>query len=173
LFFLGGNCLKFTSLINGNPQQALADTRAGGPAMDETYARRIDIPIAQDPAQHYRTIRRQMAQPLRHLAWHMVSGGSSALLVTARNICWTSTSSKMLHRTILSAGFLFRTTKAFVEHDRYFLEEDDLEEDEEAYLYTFKSMGTADQDQKETLDQPTTSTFPFKTLGVSQHPHNC
>jgi hypothetical protein len=54
----------------------------------------------------------------------------------------------MLHRTILSAGFLFRTTKTFVEHDRYFLEEDDLEEDEEAYLYTFKSMGTADQDQK-------------------------
>jgi hypothetical protein len=79
----------------------------------------------------------------------------------------------MLHRTILSAGFLFRTTKAFVEHDRYFLEEDDLGEDEEAYLYTFKSMGTADQDQKETLNRPTISTFPFKTLGVSQHPHNC
>jgi hypothetical protein len=50
LFFLGGNCLKFTSLINGRPQKALVDTRAGGPAMDETHARKIDIPIAQDPA---------------------------------------------------------------------------------------------------------------------------
>ncbi|KAF2820691.1 hypothetical protein CC86DRAFT_116678 [Ophiobolus disseminans] len=132
LLYLGDNAPRFTGLINGRHQEALADTGAKVMIMDEDYAQAAGLPI--------RRARNHCTQ-LR-----FVDGSTALTSGMAYQVDWQFGHDQTvpLHKldfhilknapasVILSDNFLFQT-KAFTEYDCYLMDEDD--EDEDAYFF--------------------------------------
>jgi hypothetical protein len=132
LLYLGDRAPRFTGLVNGQRQEALADSGARVMVMDESYARSIGLPIAQG---------KQFTTKLRFadgstawtsgmtlgVTWEFGQGGRNVPYNLDFHILKNAPAN-----VILSDDFLFGTN-AFVLYDCFLVDEDD--EDEDAFFF--------------------------------------
>ncbi|KAH8728445.1 hypothetical protein GQ44DRAFT_609601 [Phaeosphaeriaceae sp. PMI808] len=133
VLYLGDNTTRFTGLLNGRSQEALADSGSKVLLMDEDYARTMGLPIISSP-QH--CIKLRFADSSTTMTSGMVFGvkwefgptqGSEEYILDFHII------KKALAPVILSDEFLF-DTNAFSKFECFLIDEDDEGKDEDAYF---------------------------------------
>lgn len=132
LMYLGESAPKFTGLLNGHPREALADSGAKGLFMDEDFALSMGLPILRGP-RHEATVRfadksTAITSGMVHgVKWEFGLSGAGREHILDFHVLKNGPAN-----VILSDDFLFNTN-AFVEYDRYLVDEDD--EDDDAYFF--------------------------------------
>lgn len=137
LLYLGDSAPKFTGLLNGRPREALADSGSNALIMDEDFARKMGLPIRNDPSHRNtvyfadKTVARTCGMTY-NVRWQFGLGGSDTEHMLDFHILKNAPAD-----VILSDEFLFKTS-AFSEYDCYLVDEDDEDEDADAYFYGIK-----------------------------------
>jgi len=132
LLYLGNLGPRFSGLVNGIPQEALADSGAKVMVMDEEYALRMGLPIIDDDKHRTRlrfadnsTV--YTSGMVYGVEWEFGPGGIGEKYKLDFHILKNAPAD-----VILNDGFLFGTD-AFSKYDCYLTDEND--EDEEAYFF--------------------------------------
>jgi hypothetical protein len=132
--YLGDSAPRFTGLLNGWRQEALADSGCKVPIMDEDYARFLGLRIQTDSQNRVRLRFADNSTAMtsgmsKGVSWTFGYDGSSHSHQLDFHILKNAPAA-----VILSDDFLFGTN-AFSEFDCYLLDEDDEDdEDDEAYF---------------------------------------
>ncbi|PVH93842.1 hypothetical protein DM02DRAFT_484474, partial [Periconia macrospinosa] len=132
LLYLGNSGPRFSGLVNGIPQEALADSGAQVAVMDEAYALRIGLSIIDDE-KHCTRLRfadnsaAYTSGMVYGVEWEFGPGGISEKYKLDFHILKNAPAD-----VILNDSFLFGAN-AFSKYDCYLTDEND--EDEEAYFF--------------------------------------
>ncbi|KAH7080209.1 hypothetical protein BKA63DRAFT_562913 [Paraphoma chrysanthemicola] len=152
--YLGDNGPKFTGLLNGRKQDALADSGSKVLIMDEDYARSMGIPIQSDRRYHTKLRFADNSTAITSgmtygVQWEFGHEGNNVQHMLDFHILRNAPAA-----VILSDDFLF-ATNAYSEFDCYLIDEDD--EDEDAYFFAI------DYDPKYQYQQ-NTANFPLDDM---------
>ncbi|KAK7183795.1 hypothetical protein PSPO01_10131 [Paraphaeosphaeria sporulosa] len=130
--YLGNSAPRFSGLLNGTPQEVLADSGAKVMVMDEKHAQNLGITIMRD--KEYRTRLRfadgstAKTSGMAHgVEWQFGPGGIDQKYQLDFHVLKNAPA-----KVILNDSFLF-DTKAFLNYDCYLTDDDD--EDEDAYFF--------------------------------------
>ncbi|KAF2855313.1 hypothetical protein T440DRAFT_209393 [Plenodomus tracheiphilus IPT5] len=137
LLYLGDSGPKFTSMLNGRPQEALGDIGANGLIMDEACAHRNGIPVVRD--EKYRRLI-SFADGTTKMTSGIafgVSWGYGLGAVGKKHLLDFHILENAPADVILSDDFLFNT-KAFTEYNCYLVEDDDESDEAEAYFHVIR-----------------------------------
>jgi hypothetical protein len=132
-FYLGDSAPRFTGLLNGQKQEALADSGAKVLIMDEDYARSIGLPISTD-GKHQTRLRfadgttAMTSGITQGVQWEFGLGAVGEEYTLDFHILKNAPAA-----VILSDEFLFGTN-AFAEYDCYLIDEDDEDEDAQFFV---------------------------------------
>ncbi|KAK2761715.1 hypothetical protein FQN54_001543 [Arachnomyces sp. PD_36] len=153
--YLGDSAPRFSGLINGLQQDALADSGAKISIMDEEFALSVGIPISRG-SEHRTTLRYADCSTVETsgmaygVEWEFGRSGWGKKFLLDLHILKNAPA-----RVILSDGFLFRN-QAFSQYNCYLV--DDEEEDEDAYCFAidldvkYDGQGLFDMSSVENLE---------------------
>jgi len=131
LLYLGGSAPRFEGLLNGKPQEALADSGSKVLLMDEDYARNIGLPIITGK-DHTRLMfadgsSARTSGMVYGVQWEFGCGGSHDFHFLDFHVMKNAPAN-----VIFSDTFLF-DTEAYSQYECYLVDDDD--EDDEAFFF--------------------------------------